>query len=265
MNRVIVITGASSGIGLAMAKRFYDAGDIVYGVSRHYPTTVYDFKYLLCDLTKEEEIKELVSKIMEESGHVDILINCAGMGISGAIEETPTEQCVKIFESNVKSVFMLTREMIPLLRMGTKPRIINFSSVAGEIVIPFQTFYSMTKAAIEIFSTGLSMELKPEKIQVSTVMPGDTQTGFTAAREKNPSVKDSIYHRRLEKSVRKMEHDEQNGVNPDYVARIVQRLAKRRRMPVVRTVGIGYKILVFLNRILPRRLARWIIYLIYGN
>ncbi len=265
MNRVIIITGASSGIGLAMAKRFQKAGDIVYGVSRHYPKQGYDFKYLLCDITDMEQIKVLVSKIKEEAGRVDILVNCAAMGISGAIEETPNEMYDMIFSTNVKSVFMLTKEMLPLLRESIDPRIINFSSVAGEISIPFQVFYSMTKASIEAFSYGLSLELRPELIQVTTVLPGDTKTGFTAAREKNPVVLGSVYEKRLEKSVAKMEHDEQTGVDPDYVAKIVERLARRKKMPVVRTVGIGYKILVFLNRILPRSMARWIVYLMYGK
>ncbi len=149
MGKVIVISGASSGIGLESAKFFHEKGFTVVGLSRSYPKEKYDFDYVLCDISKEEDIKKAVSEIEKKYDRVDILVNCAGIGISGAVEYTPTEEAEKIFQVNVLGQFLLTRELLKSLRKSDHGKIINIGSVAGPLTIPFQTFYSMTKASIQ--------------------------------------------------------------------------------------------------------------------
>jgi len=263
--KVILITGASSGIGFAIASRLHQEGHIVYGVSRNYPKRDYAFHYLLCDITKPAMIDSLVAEISQKEGEIDVLINCAGMGISGAIEETSETQFDKIFNINIKGMFMVTKAFLPLLRTRPNAKIINIGSVAGSLVIPFQAFYSMTKASVAAFSETLRMELKPLGVDVCTILPGDTKTDFTINREKNANSDTSVYSERVSRSVRKMEHDEQHGKSPDSVAKIVSRLIRRKSMPVQVTVGFQYKLFLVLQRLLPKRFVNWAIYQLYGK
>ncbi len=264
MSKIIVISGASSGIGKESAKFFHEKGFKVIGLSRSYPQEKYDYDYVLCDISKEEEVKRAVKEIEKKYSKVDILVNCAGIGISGAVEYTPLEEAEKIFQVNVIGQFLLTKELLKDLRKSENPKIINVGSVAGALTIPFQTFYSMTKASIHAFSEGLKMELKPFKIDVSSVLPGDTKTGFTKNRYQPFVMEDEIYKDRIKKSIERMEKDEQNGMSAMSVVKVINRLIKRRHMPVMVTVGIQYKLFVVLNKILPKRFVNWILYKMYG-
>jgi len=264
MNRVIVISGASSGIGEALASFFHNSKDHVYGLSRKVPKDV-PYTYIKCDVTKEEEIVKAINELNSKEGKIDILINCAGMGISGAVEYTTYEEVKQIFEVNVYGTYLLSKHAIPLLRKSTKPKIVNIGSVAGDLAIPFQTFYSMTKASIHIYSEALRMELKPFGIDVSSVLPGDTKTAFTAHRTQPNVLSNDLYKERIHKSIERMEKDEQNGRSPMSVVKVVNKIIKKKSMPVKVTVGFEYKLFVFLHRILPKRLENWILYSMYGK
>ena len=265
MNRTIIVSGASSGIGFAIASTLHKKGYDVIGVSRTYPKQSYEFKYHLADITQETDIDNLVSKITEEYSHVYALINCAGMGISGAVEYTKIEDIKKMYNVNVFGTFLMTKAFIPLLRGVKQAKIINISSVAGDLSIPFQTFYSMTKASINAFSSALALELKPFDISVCSILPGDTQTSFTQNREKSEVITDEFYLDRIKHSIERMEKDEQNGKDPLSVAQMVLKLLKRKRMPSKVTVGFQYKLFVLLNRLLPTRLVQWILYQMYAK
>jgi len=263
MNKVVVVSGASSGIGLSIANLLTQKGYVVYGLARRAPQTEHKFSFISTDVTDDVAIKQAVATILEKEKRVDALINCAGMGISSAIEYTSKEEFQKIFDVNVYGTFALTKALIPALR-ETKGMIINVGSVAGVLTIPFQTFYSMTKVAISTFSEGLRMELKPFGVRVVTVLPGDTKTGFTAAREKK-ETSDPGYSKRIEKSVKTMEHDEEHGKDPMTVAKACARMLKKKHPPVAVTVGFKYKLFVFLKRLLPSRWVNAILYSMYGK
>lgn len=262
--KTIVISGASSGIGLATAVHFLKLGYHVIGMSRHLPQGKLDYDYVIADLSQEESIKNAVKEVSQLTDKVDILINCAGIGISGALEYTSIEEAMQITQVNLLGQFSLTTKMLPLLRCSDEAKIINIGSVAGELTIPFQTFYTMTKAALHRMSEGLMMELKPFGIQVASVLPGDTKTGFTKHRSQPRIMEDDIYGERIKKSIQKMEHDEQNGMSVDTVVKVIDRLVKRHRMPIQVTVGFTYKLLMFLAKILPKRIVVWILYKMYG-
>ncbi len=264
-NKIAVVTGASSGIGLAIASFLHSHGYKVYGVSRTYPPVDYEFEYLLCDLADPEAIESVYSRFLTKENHVDILVNCAGMGIGGAIEETPVDDYDRIFQVNVKGLFLFTKAMLPLIRQAENAKIFNIGSVAGSLVLPFQAFYSMTKASVAAFSEALRNELRPFGIQVTTILPGDTKTGFTANRIKNEIVESSLYRERQLHSLKKMETDEISGKSPDSVAKVIYRLAGRKSLPVSYTVGCEYKLFLFLQRILPKRLVNWILFQMYGK
>jgi len=265
MNRTVIVSGASSGIGYAIATALHNNGYQVVGVSRSFPKQPYLFKYVLADITKEADIIALSNHLSDEYSHIYALINCAGMGISGAVEHTQIEEVKKMFDVNVFGMFLMTKAIVPLLRGVKHAKIINISSVAGDLSIPFQTFYSMTKASVNAFSSALALELKPFDISVCSVLPGDTQTNFTQNREKPTVLTDELYQDRIKRSIERMEKDEANGKNPKTVAKVVSRLLKRKRMPAKVTVGFLYKLFVFLNRILPNRLVQSILYKMYAK
>jgi short-subunit dehydrogenase len=263
--KVVVITGASSGIGLRTAKHLHALGYAVYGISRSLPKEPIPFSYYTADIASEAEINAVAAKIAAQETSVYALINCAGMGISGAVEYATLSEVKRMFDVNVFGTFLATKAFMPSLRLAKQARIINISSVAGELVVPFQTFYSMTKAAINAYTEGLRMELRPFGIHVSAVMPGDTQTGFTAARQKSPIAVDALYQDRIKRSVERMEKDERGGKDPLTVAKACAKLLRQNKPRVFVTVGVDYQLFVFLKRLLPTSLRNFILYTMYGK
>jgi short-subunit dehydrogenase len=256
--KTIVITGASSGIGLATAEYLSQKGYHVYGLSRTKGMSN-AVRYLSCDITKKEEVIRAFAQV---EGEIVAVINNAGMGISGPVEFASLEAVKRIIDVNLLGTVNVCQVAIPYLRKS-KGRIINIGSVAGEMTIPFQAFYSVTKAGVEMLSEALNIELKPFGIKVITVLPGDTKTSFTKNRQKEET--DDLYRERLNRSVSKMEQDEERGMSPLRVAKVIAKVIKKKRPPLRVTVGLSYKILVFLKRFVPLRFVNFIIDKMYGG
>ena len=259
---VAVVTGASSGIGLATARMLLSKGVKVYGLA--YNDFECEFDYFKCDVTSTEQIDYAINMIVEREGQIDFLVNCAGMGISGSVESSPDDKIRKIYDVNFFGTVNMCKAVLPYMREKKFGHIVNISSVAGELPIPFQTFYSATKASIESFTAGLSMEVKPFGIKAVCVLPGDTKTGFTAAREKNAND-DASYGKRVESSVGQMEKDEQNGMTPESVAKVICKALFKKNPKPLNVVGFKYKFFLFLNHILPRKLVYKILYSLYAK
>lgn len=257
--KTVVITGVSSGIGLDLAKLLIEKGYQVIGLSRR-EVTLEGLKHLKCDISSLESVQNVVNLIKEEYYSIDYLINNAGMGIAGPLKDSSYEDIDNLFNTNLIGTIRVTKELLPLI-ISSKGRIICIGSVAGDLTIPYQGFYSMSKSALDKFSEALSMELKIYKVKVTTILPGDTKTGFTEARI--TKVEDDKEGRIASKSIRKMEKDEQKGVSPRKVSKTIYRVMKRRCPPIRVTVGFGYKLLVFLQRLLPRKLVLFIISKLY--
>ena len=257
---VIVITGGSSGIGLETARLFSNYPDnIVYVLNRR-EIKENNIHWIKCDLSDVASIKSAIELITKKHKIINLLINNAGMGISGAVEYHTEEEIKKIIDVNLLGLINVTRLSLPYMNKGSK--IINISSVAGPISIPFQTMYSVSKAGVLAFSNGLRNELRPLGIKVTSILPGDTKTGFTASREK--SVDNGRYGDHISKSVSKMEKDESSGVPAYKVAKKIYKVSKKKNPNTYYVVGLSYRFLVFLSRILPKRLVNWIIFKIYG-
>ena len=193
-----------------------------------------------------------------------MLINNAGFGISGAVEFTKTEDAQHQLDVNFFGMVRMNRQVLPVMRRQCYGRIVNLSSVAGAIPIPFQTYYSASKAAINSYTMALANEVKPFGIQVCCVQPGDIRTGFTAAREKNPEG-DDIYGGRIARSVAGMERDEQNGMDPEKAGAFIAHVATRKGIRPVNTIGLQYKFFCFLVKILPAKTLNWLVGLIYAK
>ena len=213
MSQVCVITGGTSGIGRCTAQAMLARGYTVYELSRR-AEGVAGMQHIVADVTKEETLAAAVAQILQREDHIDVLINNAGFGISGAVEFTGTEEAQRQLDVNFFGMVRMNRQGLPVMRKQGYGRIVNLSSVAGAIPIPFQTYYSASKAAINSYTMALANEVRPFGIQVCCVQPGDIRTGFTAAREKN-QLGDDIYGGRIARSVSGMERDEQTGMAPE--------------------------------------------------
>lgn len=263
-NKVAVVTGGTSGIGRATALALKDAGCTVYELSRRVQG-VEGLHHISADVTKEESVRAAVEQIMAQEGRIDILVNNAGFGISGAVEFTSTEEAKSLFDVNFFGMVNMNRQVVPIMREAGHGRIVNLSSVAAPVPIPFQTYYSATKAAVNAYTMALANELRPFGVTVCAVMPGDIHTGFTAARRKIGEG-DDIYQGRISRSVARMEHDEETGMDParagGYVARVALREGSHHPLYAIR---IDYKFFVFLTKVLPAGALNRLVYLIYGK
>ena len=264
MNRIIVITGGTSGIGLETAKKLAAQGCTVYELSRRGRGAAEGVKHITADVTDEKQVSAAVAQIVSEAGRIDVLINNAGFGISGAIEFTDTADAQRQFDVNFFGMVRMNRAVLPVMRAQGGGRIISMSSVAAPIAIPFQAYYSASKAAVRTYMLALASEVAPYGIETCAIMPGDIATGFTAARQKNPAG-DAEYGGRISRSVAVMEHDEQTGIPAAEAGAFVAKKALQKRVPVLCTLGGKYKLFVFLTRLLPTRLMVRIVGSIYAR
>lgn len=263
MQRVIVISGASGGIGRATAEQFAAHGDTVYDLSRS-GSSAGRIRHIDCDLNDAAQIVRAFDQIGAEAGRIDALINNAGFGISGAVEYTDPADIRRLFNIDLFAAAGCVQAALPWLRKSETARIINISSVAAVFAIPFQSYYSAVKAALLLWSEGLAHELAPTGVQVTAMLPGDVKTGFTQARHKNPAGHER-YGERIARALQVMEHDEQNGMPPEKIAAAIYRLTGKRKLKPRYTVGVKYHCFLFLGRVLPASLAHRIVGAMYDK
>ena len=221
-------------------------------------------RHISVDVTDETAVRNAVKQITQAEGSIDIVVNCAGFGISGAVEFTELIDAKRQFDVNFFGMVNVNRTVIPIMRRGGGGRIVNVSSVAAVAHIPFQTFYSASKAAIESYTCALANEVKPFGITVTAAQPGDIRTGFTEARKKSVDG-DEVYGGRISRSVAVMERDERGGMSPEFAGRYIAKLALKKNVKPIYTVGVGYKCLSLLCKILPCRIRNWIVGLLYAR
>jgi NAD(P)-dependent dehydrogenase (short-subunit alcohol dehydrogenase family) len=230
--KVILITGASSGLGKACAEYLAKKGFIVYGTSRHPAKTAEEegVTMLQMDVTQAESVQAAVQTIIAQHDRIDAVVNNAGMGIGGALELATSEEIALQMNTNFMGTVNVCNAVIPHLRRVGGGKIINLSSIGGVMGIPFQGFYSASKFAVEGYSETLSLELHPFKIKVVLVEPGDFATGFTAARVVSEQTKNSEhYSEKFNKCMAIIEKEENGGCNPVKLARVIHRIIKSKR------------------------------------
>ena len=263
MSKIALVTGGTSGIGKETALYLAKNGCTVYELSRR-AEGVADLRHISADVTDEASVRRAVEQILQEAGQIDILVNNAGFGISGAVEFTDTEEAKRQFNVNFFGMVRMNRAVIAAMRSRGGGRIVNLSSVAAPVPIPFQTYYSASKAAINSYTMALANELRPFGITVCAVMPGDIHTGFTAARRK-VAEGDEIYAGRISRSVKRMEHDEQTGMDPAVAGKFIANVAMKKKVSPIYTIGASYSFLTFLTRLMPRKTMNKIIGAIYAK
>ena len=262
-NTVAIVTGGSSGIGRSTAAALARSGCVVYELSRR-DIPLKEVKHLYADVTEEPSVIAAIDQIVREQGRLDIVVNCAGFGISGAVEFTELSDAKRQFDVNFFGMVNVNKAVLPHMRSNGGGRIVNISSVAAVAHIPFQTYYSASKAAIESYTCALANEVRPYGITVTCVQPGDIHTGFTQARNKSVAG-DDVYGGRISKSVAGMEKDEQNGMSPETAGSYIAKIARKKVVKPIYTLGLGYKCLSVLCKLLPCGLRNWIVGLLYAR
>ena len=273
MSKTVWITGASSGIGREFARRYARLGfrliltarrtDRLEALAAELTAKHSTFcRILPADLEQESECARLCEALTDE--RIDLFINNAGFGISGAIEFTPIEQAKRQLDVNFFGMVNMNHAVIPVMRKQGFGRIVNLSSVAGAIAIPFQAFYSASKAAINSYTMALANEIKPFGVTVCCVQPGDIQTGFTAARQK-VVIGDDIYNGRISRSVAGMEKDEMTGMKPEDAGAFVCHVATKKGVRPINTIGLSYKFFCVLQKLLPAKTLNWLVGVVYAR
>jgi len=263
MAKTFIITGGSRGIGLATVQALLDKGCTVYEISRG-DSGPQGARHIKADVSDEAALAAAIDLAAREAGRIDGLINNAGFGISGAVEFTRLEDARRLLDVNLLGAAAAIKAAAGHMRQNGGGRIINISSVAAPIPIPFQAWYSVSKAGINSLTVAAANELHPFGISVCAVMPGDIRTGFTAAREKRHEG-DDIYSGRIGRSVAVMEKDEQNGGDPAAAGRFIAAVALKRRVKPLYTIGLKYKFFVLLTRLLPTGAVNRIVSLLYAQ
>ncbi|MBU3917995.1 SDR family oxidoreductase [bacterium] len=217
-----------------MARFLSEKGYIVYGTSRKIvDKNQFPFTTLVMDVTDSESIADGIKLILDKEKKIDVVINNAGIGIAGALEDMSIEEVTRQFDTNFFGIVRVIQTVLPHMRERKEGKIINISSIAGMIGLPFQSFYSASKFAIEGLTESLRLELEPFNIKVTNISPGDFHTSFTKNRVLAKKSADSVYSEQFKKTLAVYEHDELNGANPFVLARLVESVI-REKSPRVR-------------------------------
>jgi NADP-dependent 3-hydroxy acid dehydrogenase YdfG len=274
--KIIFITGASSGIGEACASDLAQEGHSVYGTYRSSKTptkpeltnehaSMDSFTMIAMDVDDEISVEKGIQSILDVENRIDVVINSAGYALAGALEDTSVEEAKALFETNLWGIHRVCRAVLPSMREQHSGLIINISSIAGIVPLPFQSFYCASKFALEALTEALRMEVHDFGIDVVLVEPGDLATRFTANRHFTQGTQaESAYHSKFTKAREIIEYEEMHGYSPEYVARAVRKIMQHPSPRLRYRVGSPLqKSSTWLRKILPGDLFEWIIMKFY--
>ena len=263
---VVLITGARTGIGRACADLLVARDCRVYGTSRHPPDADLGFTMLTMDVNETASVEAGVHTLLDREGRIDVVVNNAGFGYGGAVEDTTLEQAKATFETNCFGVLRVCQAVLPTMRAQRAGLIVNVSSIGGRLGVPYQGLYCASKFAVEGMTETLRMEVKAFGIDVVLLEPGDTRTDFTDNRLPNRSSSPaSAYHVQYRETMKSIEDDERQGADPALVARTLWRIIQARR-PKPRYVAARLldRAGVWAKRWLPNSWFEWIVMKKYG-
>jgi short-subunit dehydrogenase len=260
MNKVALVTGASSGIGKETAKLLIQNGYIVYGAARRIEkmTELKDsgVNLIEMDVTDDASMVNGINKILQDEKRIDLLVNSAGYGSYGALEDVPISEAKYQFEVNIFGLARLTQLVLPYMRKQHSGKIINVSSIGGSIGEPHGAWYHATKFALEGLSDSLRMELKEFGIDVVIIKPGAIITEWAGiSRENLIKVSGNTDYRTLaNKHANMLSRADKYGSLPFVVAKTILRAALAKRPKTRYSTGGGAKIILFLRKILSDKM-----------
>lgn len=254
VSKIVLITGATSGIGKETALLLASKGFLVYGTARNVEDKNLPFRLLPMDVRNETSINEAVQQILTEVGRIDILINNAGVGITGAVEELPAEQLHNVFATNLYGAIAVIQQVLPAMRAQGSGRIINIASIAGYMGLPFRGAYSASKGALLLMSEALRMEVKQFGIEVTTISPGDYATDIASRRYHAPINENSPYAEVYAKQLQLMNEHVDSGGDPKEMADKILKVINTKHPKVHYKQGsFLQKFSIVLKRLLPSK------------
>lgn len=253
MSKIVLITGGSSGIGKCIGEFLTDKGCVVYGTSRN-PEKIQQSKISLVklDVRDKDSITQAVQYIINKHQRIDVLINNAGVGITGPLEEIPLEEIQNNFHTNVFGPIEMMKAVLPIMRKQKKGLIINVTSIAGYMGLPFRSVYSSSKGALELITEAIRMEVKPFGINITNVAPGDFATDIASRRYHAPVIKNSPYEKVYQQQLDTINEHVNAGGNPLEMAEAVWKIIETKNPKVHYKVGaFMQKFSIVLKKILP--------------
>jgi NAD(P)-dependent dehydrogenase (short-subunit alcohol dehydrogenase family) len=253
MSKVVLITGGSSGIGKSIGEFLTHKGFVVYGTSRNperYPET--KFNLVKLDVSDTTTIKEAIATVIAQSGRLDVLINNAGAGITGPIEEIPDAEIQRNFETNFFGPIRVIKAVLPQMRVQNSGLIINVTSIAGYMGLPYRGVYSASKGALELITEAFRMEIKDFNIHMTNVAPGDFATNIAAGRYHAPVLEHSPYKKPYGDTLSLMDAHVSAGKDPQLMAQAIYKVISTEKPNIHYKVGeFMQKFSIVLKRILP--------------
>lgn len=253
MSKVVLITGGSSGIGKSVGEFLKSKGFIVYGTSRNpqnYPES--QFPIVALDVTDNNTILNCVEEMISKEGKIDVLINNAGAGITGAIEEIPEAEIKRNFDTNFFGPINVIKAVLPHMRKQKSGLIINVTSIAGYMGLPYRGIYSASKGALELITEAFRMEIKDFNIHMTNVAPGDFATNIAAGRYHAPVLDNSPYKEPYGNTLELMNTHVDSGQDPLLMAKAILKVINTKHPKVHYKVGeFMQKFSIVLKRVLP--------------
>jgi NAD(P)-dependent dehydrogenase (short-subunit alcohol dehydrogenase family) len=265
-SRVVLITGASSGIGQACAELLGANGHAVYGTSRRPSPDGEHYKMLEMDVTRDDSVQRGVEAVLAAEGRIDVVVNNAGFVMAGAVEDVSMEEARQQLDTNFFGVLRVCKAVLPSMRARQSGLIVNISSLGGAAGLPFQGLYSASKFALEGLTESLRQEVAPFGIEATLVQPGDVRTRVrenrVKARESGPG---SAYREAFMKVLTAVEAEEGEGIAPVAVAQKVLALTEKRGVRVRYTVGhLSQRAALMAKTLLPSRTFEQMVMSLYG-
>ncbi|HYL97817.1 MAG TPA: SDR family oxidoreductase [Blastocatellia bacterium] len=267
--KVVLITGASSGIGKVCAEHLATRGYRVFGTQRAPVESVESIngvELISLDVTEDESVRGAVESVRQRSGRIDAVVNNAGYALMGSVEETSLEEARAQMETNFFGVLRVCGAVLPLMRSQGSGYIINISSLAGVLGLPFSGLYSASKFAVEGMTESLRLETKRHGIRVVLIEPGDFRTQLPANRRiaegQGPK---SPYLDLFKRVSAAQEKDEANAPTPEPIAMLVDKILRSTAPRLRYTTGMtGQRIVVPMKRLLPQRTFEWVLSIALG-
>ena len=253
--KVVLVTGTTSGFGRLIAARLAGRGYRVYGTCLpgfNGDRSAFGFSLLDLDVTDDASVERCVTALVDAEGHIDVLINNAGVSIAGALEDTTSEEAHWQMEVNLFGPMRMIRAVLPHMRARGTGRILTTGSMGGHVGLPYQSVYCAAKYGLEGINEALRLELVGSGIDAAIVCPGDFNTGFTAARVYTGAANSPAHARQIAITMGIVEQDEKNSPDPGMVADLYVRLVEARKLNVRYFVGsFPQRASIFLKWLLP--------------
>jgi NAD(P)-dependent dehydrogenase (short-subunit alcohol dehydrogenase family) len=239
MSKVVLVTGGSSGIGQATCHFLAEKGYTVYGSSRSAKAGEMDgkVKRIALDITSDDSVNTAINAIVQSEGRIDVLVNSAGLGIAGTIEETPIDEAKAIFETNLFGTLRVIQAVMPIMREQNAGHIINISSLGGLLALPFRGIYSASKFALEGLTESLSIEARKFGIKTVLIQPGDFNTSINQSRHEVEVKENSPYRDDYARILKDIQDEVKHGKDPKIIGKLIYKIINKRRPKLHYKVG----------------------------